>query len=74
MDLDSKRDAGINVARHRAEGRSMDTLVPSEQDNIRQMPRRKVKRANAGPSKLTVNDLTCNEADVDGLLSAGERT
>lgn len=73
MDLDSARDVGVNVARH-GEGRSMDTLTPSEQDNIRPAPRRKAKRADAGPPKLSAHDLTCNEADVDALLSAGELT
>ncbi len=52
----------------------MDTLATSEEDNIRPAPRPKVKRVNAGSPNLTGNDLTCNEADVDGLLSAGELT
>jgi hypothetical protein len=52
----------------------MDTLAPSEQENIRPAPRRKVKQADAGSPKLKGNDLTCNEADVDVLLSAGELT
>lgn len=73
MDLDSPRGVGVNVVRH-GEGRSMNTVAPSEEDNIRPAPRRKAKPANARSPKLTVNDLTCNEADVDGLLSAGELT
>lgn len=71
MDLDSQPDVGIG--RHK-EGSSMDTLAPSEKDHIRQTPPRKGGWANAKPAKRAVNDLTCNEADVDELLSAGELT
>jgi hypothetical protein len=73
MEWDCPLDVGINVECHR-EGRSMDIFTPSEQENIGQAPRRKAKRADAEPPKLTLNDLTCNEGDVDRLLSAGELT
>jgi hypothetical protein len=73
MYLDCARAVEIHVTLHEEE-RTMDTLAPSEEDNIRPAPRPKVKRADPGSPKLTGNDFTCNEADVDGLLSAGELT
>lgn len=71
MDLDSKRDVGIG--RHK-EGGNTDTLAPAEKDHIRRIPGHKGGWADATPPKQTMNDLTCNEADVDDLLSAGELT
>ncbi len=49
-------------------------LELSERDNIRQPPPRKVRENDGRPPKHSTNDLTCNEADVDELLSAGELT
>ncbi len=70
MDVTSHPDVGIG--RHKGK-RSKDTRAPSEKDNIRQTPRRKGGWAGARPPRQT-NDLTCSEADVDDLLSAGELT
>jgi hypothetical protein len=73
MDLDPQPDVG---SRRRKKERSRDLLARSEKDNIprRKGGRRKGGWVNAGPSHQTMNDLTCSEADVDELLSAGELT
>jgi hypothetical protein len=73
MDLDSEPDVGIG---RRKKETSRDPLARSEEDNIprRKGGRRKGGWVNARPAKQTMNDLTCSEADVDELLSAGERT
>jgi hypothetical protein len=68
--LSSQPEVGVGCHK---EG-SIDILAPSKKDHTRQTSQRKGGWANARPAKRPVNDLTCDEADVDELLSAGELT
>lgn len=51
----------------------MNAVPVSEEDSIGEQPLHKIGRTNR-PAKRTTKDLTCTEADVDELLSAGEIT
>jgi hypothetical protein len=54
----------------------MNTFSLPEKDTLEETPhkRRHVGLADARRPKQVGNDLTCNEADVDDLLSTGELT
>ncbi len=54
----------------------MTTFSSPEKDTLQKTPhtRRKGRLADAPRPKQPGNDLTCNEADVDDLLSTGELT
>lgn len=54
----------------------MNTFRLPEKDTLEKTPheRRNVRQADAPRPKQAGNDLTCNEADVDDLLSTGELT
>ncbi len=54
----------------------MNSLTSPEKDALQKKPlkRRKSRLGDAPRPKQQRNDLTCNEADVDDLLSTGELT
>jgi len=53
----------------------MNPFTSPEKDTPQKTPkRRKGRQADALRPKQPGNDLTCNEADVDDLLSTGELT
>lgn len=51
----------------------MNAVPLSEDESIREPPQHKIGRTSR-PAKRSTKDLTCTEADVDELLSAGEVT
>lgn len=53
----------------------MSPLTSPRKQNIREtIQKRKVRMTDIGSTGRSGNDLTCNEADVDALLSDGEST
>ena len=50
--------------------------IPEGKDNNQKTPQkgRQIRRNNGRPAEQMANELTCKEADVDDLLSAGELT
>jgi hypothetical protein len=66
----------IDEAQHIERDDRMNTLISSEKDGQQKETAitRKAGRAKSPRLKQPNHDLTCNEADVDDLLSTGELT
>jgi hypothetical protein len=53
----------------------MSPLTSTKKQNARKrIPTRLVAQADGGSAEGQAKDLTCNEAEVDALLSSGEST